>query len=177
MRAPRVPVSISVLVASAAVVLAQLPAAAAPLAALAPVDPIGVGAQPLADAGPNQVRPSEPGAVLAVDGEVTSLRTETSSTFIVKDPLDPSHEVLQARVSAVPVHVLDAAGKWQDIDTSLAGDGRGGAKARRVPFGLTLPASLLTAPVVVTGRGVTLGLQLQPSVSGVAPSVPATPVP
>ena len=101
-------------------------------------------------------RSAAPSASPTVVGELTGLRTATSSTYLL------SNGLRRAQISAAPIHFKDAQGSWQSFDTSLtAAAAPGSYRARLTPFAATLTANPYgAAAATLTYGGYAIGLQL-----------------
>jgi RHS repeat-associated protein len=104
-----------------------------------------------------QLPPPPPALQVAADGEVTSLRTATSRTYL--NPDGTFRRVLSSGL----VNFQDASGAWRTIDTSLvgAGDGTGDTVSAAGPLQVRLPRDFAGRPVQVSAGGDTLSMRLQ----------------
>jgi len=88
--------------------------------------------------------------------ELIGLRSATSSTFLM------SNGERRARISAVPVHFKDAAGNWQDFDTTLVpGSAAGSYTTKATPFAVNLLSDPQgAAAATLSYEGYTIGFRL-----------------
>ena len=91
------------------------------------------------------------------DGEVASLRTETSRTYRLPNG------TMRAKLFDRPVNFRDSAGRWQRNDTSLVPDAADARRLRNAAgaFRLSLPRDLSSGPVEITSGGHTVGFALR----------------
>lgn len=146
--------TLSGVLASSALVVLAAPAQATPLAHQALPDqlavPAVVGEPSLSD----PARPARGPRAVEADGEVPSLRTETSRTYRLENGR------LQVQIANRPVNHRDATGIWQKNDTTLADDGSGGGHNRAGAYRLSLPKEIGSRPVTVAVGDDSVGFSL-----------------
>lgn len=115
-------------------------------------------------AGVTAFLPDVPAEQPASDGELVSLRTATSRTY-----LGP-RGTRSVRLYSAPVNVRTGDGSWVPVDTTVVAAPGGGWSTRRTAVVPSFPASLAAGPVGVTAAGATVGMQLTgaTSTAGVA---------
>jgi YD repeat-containing protein len=113
------------------------------------------GAAPMspANSGAVQAPAGGPERVLG-DGEVPSLRTETSRTY------RSANGVYQARVFSHPVNYRDSHGSWARINNTLVATSNGWHNTANPDAGVQLPSSLADAPVTVSNASTSVGFAL-----------------